>query len=478
MRGEWLLGALAAGLVGAAGACGSSSSSGGGPDDGGSPADVTTGSDGADTADGSDTGTDDGTVDAGTGDASPDTGAETGTADASAPSDGAPSDGAPSDGAPSDADVFSDSGCSLSSEPYPADAGPKTAISGLVDMQNISWHDVETSEPTFTMDNVNAFPGVFGGIVINATWRAIQPTQSGPLVFDTIDAALCQIRQYNAQHPSAPLAAKLRVYQGSDAPAWVESMGGDPVDIQRNPAGCTTTPCTLTVGRFWSAGYITAWRAFQALLAARYDGEPLIAQVAVTSCASQTDEPFVPTVDAPSIANLVDAGFTDEAEEDCLSGAVDDYAAWTSTLVDYTFNTFDSTAPADGGERLTADAGANFTLGVMQGCRAKIGGRCVLDNHALGVPPRAADMPVYDEMVALGPPVNFQTQAPAVFDCLWKETVDQGIAFGARSIEIWPSTNVGFVKLTVPEVQSLAAAFAAPAPVPSPLPTTTCPTFN
>src|SRR5580658_4066287 len=177
-----------------------------------------------------------------------------------------------------------------------APAGPKTPIAGLIDMQTITWHNSATGEPTFNIANVDMFPGLLGGIVINATWNSIQPQQSdasADLDFSTIDNALVLIRAYNKANPTAPLGVKLRVYGGTDAPDWAKSLDGAPIAIMRNPAGCSSPPCNLTIGAYWAADYVKAWRAFQGLLAARYDAEPLIRQVAVTSCASQTDEPFV-----------------------------------------------------------------------------------------------------------------------------------------------------------------------------------------
>src|SRR5580692_5963253 len=82
----------------------------------------------------------------------------------------------------------------------PGDAGPKTPITGLIDMQTITWHNTATGEPTFNIGNVDMFPGLLGGIVINATWNVIQPSQSDAatdLDFKAIDAALVAIGAYN-----------------------------------------------------------------------------------------------------------------------------------------------------------------------------------------------------------------------------------------------------------------------------------------
>ena len=97
---------------------------------------------------------------------------------------------------------------------YGFDAGiataPKPPLAGLVDMQDISWHDTAGGEPSFTMANVDQFPGVFGGIVINATWDSIEPTQGGGLDFSTINAALAQVGAYDAANSGAHLGTKLR----------------------------------------------------------------------------------------------------------------------------------------------------------------------------------------------------------------------------------------------------------------------------
>src|SRR6185369_6091326 len=131
------------------------------------------------------------------------------------------------------------------------------------------------------------------------------------------------------------------VYAGANAPEWAKELGGMPISILRNMQACPTG-CTLTIGRIWSPAYIAAWRAFQRRLAAQYDTEPLVRHIAVTSCGQQTDEPFVPTTDATSKAALTDpaAGYTDDLQKSCLLGAVDDYAPWVLTNVDYTINAF------------------------------------------------------------------------------------------------------------------------------------------
>lgn len=339
-----------------------------------------------------------------------------------------------------------------------SDAAPtmKAPLRGLIDMQNISWHNSEGGEPTFTIANVNQFPGVFGGIVVNATWDAIQPSQTGALDFSTIDAALDQVRTYNTSHPTASLGVKLRVYAGANAPAWAKSIDGGPVTIFRNPAGCDgdAGTCALTLGKFWTPDYISAWRNFQAQLAARYDADPLIRHVAVTSCAQQTDEPFVPTVDAVSKSNLTTAGYSDAAQQACLSLAVDDYAAWKLTLVDYTFNVFTP---------LSGPSDSTFPISVMQQCRTSLGARCVLDNHVLESPLYAPDQPIFTAIASMAGPTNFQTGSPEQMSCQWTATIAQGVALGAVGIEVWPDAKFhGIDSLSSTDVSELASEFTTP----------------
>ncbi len=51
-----------------------------------------------------------------------------------------------------------------------------------------------------------------------------------------------------------------------------------------------------------------------------------------------------------------------------------DYAAWTNTDIDYTFNAYN---------KLSGGLDTAFTPKVMTMCRQMAPNRCVLDNHAL-----------------------------------------------------------------------------------------------
>jgi hypothetical protein len=362
---------------------------------------------------------------------------------------------------------------------------PKIPIRGLIDMQDIAWHDTDNATPApFTTSYISMFPGTFGGIVINETWADLQPTQGGTIETAKIDSDLAAVQAYNGLSDvtqSSPVSVKLRIYAGSDAPAWAKAIGATPpatvaVTIYRNPNGCdgaTDSPkCPLTLGAYWTTPYINAWRAFQAQVAAKYDTNPLIVAVAVTSCAEQTDEPFVASSGPVSKANLKTAGLTDTLQQACLMGATTDYAAWQNTDIDFTFNEYNM---------LSGGLDPTFTAAVMSQCRSVAGSRCVLDNHALENP-LTGDQTTYASIYSLGGLINFQTQAPEGFGCIWPETIGLGIDYGARAVELWPEKKYqGFTTLTVPEVQQLSNMFYSPAPrntpVPMPLPTP-CSGFN
>jgi hypothetical protein len=375
------------------------------------------------------------------------------------------------------------SGCGRSTAPAPVAtatlapvtlAAPKTPLRGLIDMQDISWHNTDGGRPTFDIGNVEHFPGLFGGIVINTTWAQMQPASGGMVDYSLVASALDAVRTYNDNNPSAPLGVKLRIYGGDDAPEWAKELAGRPIAIYRNPAGCggQIDTCPMTVGAFWTQPYVAAWRAFQVQVAAKYDSVPLIRAVAVTSCAAQTDEPFVASSGPVSKANLQAAGYSDAVEQACLTDATDDYAAWQNTLIDFTFNNF---------TKIAGGADAAFTQSVMAICRAKAAAGCVLDNHALQAP-LTSDLQTYSAIQSADGLINFQTQSPEAMGCIWPETITQGILLGARAIEVWPAANFqGFDSLTVPQVQSLHDLFSTTPPVSTPVPNalpTPCSGFN
>jgi len=328
----------------------------------------------------------------------------------------------------------------------------KEPLRSLLDMGDISFYGKDSTVPTFDPAEIEPFAGSFGGMIINARWDQLQPGGPTKLAMgNPIDQALKQVSAFNEAHPDAQIGVKLRVYGGFAAPIWAQMIGGPPIaaEIQHGRAG--------TVGRWWDPQYIAAWRDLQTMLASAYDGNPLVREVAVTSCAAATDEPFI-SFDASGIAALQTAGYTDELQEKCLTGAVTDYEPWTATSIDFTFNPFHR---YDSGQTVVDPM---FTKTVMALCASAP--HCVLSNHTLNDPLRSADSPVYDEMQVLysaeprSATVDFQTAAPCQLD--WCGAISNAVTLHASSVELWPGPVLGggFTTLTSAQVANLAEALS------------------
>jgi len=345
---------------------------------------------------------------------------------------------------------------------------PKQPLRGLLDMGNISFYNKSGSSaiPTNNPDEMAPFAASFSGMVINATWEQLQPNGPDPLPDNNeIDQALAAVRAYNQTH--AALGVKLRVWGGFTAPDWAKTLNGGPISIDSTNSGGKHQ--TGTIGLFWSVPYLQAWTNFQNLLAAKYDSEPLIQEVAVTSCGSDTDEPFVSWLDAPTIANLHSFGYTDELQETCLKEALGHYAGWRETPIDYTFNLFHET------DNTPIVPDQDFTLSVMQLCQADP--QCSLSNHALDQPLLTADTFVYDAMqtdYGANPAqiIDFQTASPDQLD--WCGAIANAVTYHGLSVELWPDFG-GFTTLPPTVLANLANALATqtppdsmPCPSPSP----------
>ena len=216
----------------------------------------------------------------------------------------------------------------------------KPPIRGLVSMGAYRFVGYG-GDPVNTLEPLNAKPGIFGGLVVIASWKQLQPTPQSEIgTNNVIDRALAEVRAYNERNPQKPIAVKLRVWGGFEAPDWAKALGGPPIETIFNEK-------PRTVGRFWSPAYRQAWAGLQQQLAARFDNRPLIREVAVTGCMSYTAEPFVVPIQDGVLAPLRAAGFTDAAYKDCLAHAVADYAPWQRSRLVLSVNPL-RTAPGQG----------------------------------------------------------------------------------------------------------------------------------
>jgi hypothetical protein len=329
----------------------------------------------------------------------------------------------------------------LAAEPASAQT-VKPPIRGLVSMG--AYHFVCCGgEPDNTLAPLDAKPGIFGGLVVVATWNQLQPTPTsvvGP--GNTIDQALAAVRGYNQRNPQKPLGVRLRIWGGFEAPGWAKRIGGPPIQTVHNNKH-------RTVGRFWLPAYRQAWAVLQQQLAARYDQEPLIQEVSVTACMSYTAEPFFVPMDDTVYPQLKAAGFNADVHKDCLHNAVPDYAPWQQSRLVLAVNPLRS-VPASQGPDDPA-----FTKRVMRKCRTLIGVRCVFDNHDLDTNLAPSLLPIYKLIKGLGPEIVFQTAdaTPTNFD----GTIRLGVSYGASAIELYQDIKgKGFP--VVPDPQLIAWA--------------------
>ncbi len=301
--------------------------------------------------------------------------------------------------------------------------GVKPAIRGLVSMGAFKFVG-SGGDPVNTLAPLDAKAGIFGGLVVISTWRQLQLTPGGEIPPNNpVDQAMAEVRAYNQRNPSKPIAVRLRVWGGFEAPAWAMALGGPPIAAVHNGK-------QRQLGRFWTPAYRAAWRDFQDKLAAKYDGFPLIREVAMLSCMSFTAEPFfLPTEDSVQ-APLRAAGFNEAQYKECLQNGIADYGAWQRSRIVLSLNplrTAQNQGPGD----------PQFTIGVMQACRQRLGVRCVFDNHDLDTDQGLAKplVPIYAAMKRMGPEIVFQTaqETPADFDGV----ITKGVAMGATAIELW-----------------------------------------
>jgi len=311
-----------------------------------------------------------------------------------------------------------------------ASAGVKPPLAGLIDMGVQTPYQLDLPFPTVDTSAISPYAGSFAGIVVNETWAQLEPTQ-GNEDWSPLDASLAAVSQWNAAHPSTPVGVKLRIFAGNTAPTWAKTLGGPSVTV-------TTKGVAKTFGPWWTTPYRQAWSSFQHALAARYDPNPLVRAVSVGSCATLTGEPFVMNLTGPAIQAMEAAGWTPQAQEACLQGALGDYSGWVHTPVDFAFNPYRTVVNG------VAVADPSFTDQVMQACaasRSTGGPTCVLGNNGLSsTAPTGRGATVYSQIDTLWQQtpghvgVYFQTVGAGV-DC---GAIQVAVSHHASGVELWP----------------------------------------
>jgi hypothetical protein len=311
----------------------------------------------------------------------------------------------------------------------------KAPLTGLLDMGVQSAYHQDVPFPTVDLSTITPYTGAFGGIVVNENWLQLEPSP-GKEVWTDLDSSLAAVRQWNATHPTTPLGVKLRIFGGYTAPPWAKSLGGPPITI-------VTKGVSRTYGRWWTTPYRQAWSSFQHALAARYDTDPLVRAVSVGSCATLTGEPFVINLSPPAVQVMEGAGWTPQAQQSCLDGALADYSGWVRTPITFAFNPYRTITNGH------AVLDQSVTDEVMTACadsQHNGGPDCVLGNNALSdVSTTGGLAPVYAQIDSLWQStpghvsVYFQTVGAGV-DCT---AINIAIAHHATAVELWPP-NLGY----------------------------------
>jgi hypothetical protein len=269
---------------------------------------------------------------------------------------------------------------------------------------------------------------VVNGFVVNLTWAELQARPGAAITpSNPLDDAIDLVRRLNASQPGLGLGLKVRIQAGIGAPAWAKRLGGKPVRIVDPDEGVVGR-----VGRFWEPSFGSAYADLQRLLAELYDGVPEVREVTISRCTTVYAEPFQRDIrDDDSVDGLLDAGFSLEADEQCLREQIDAHDVWRWTRSSLALNPY-QVIRADG----STDVDVEMTIGMMEYCRDRLQERCVLANHSIRWPPFTGRMAVmYDAMTQLGPPFSFQTAAPARLGDL-VQTLRWAAVRGACAVEL------------------------------------------
>jgi Beta-galactosidase len=214
--------------------------------------------------------------------------------------------------------------------PIPSQPNHKALLLGLVDKGSEASYHQGQPYPVIDLSDVTSRAPAVGGVVVNQTWAQLEPEQ-GTYDFSTLDASLAVVAAYNQAHPSSTLGVRLRVFAAYAAPDWAKTLDGTPITV-----AATASNTGGTLGRWWESGYRDAWAGLQKALAARYDTNPTLNEVAVSSCTTLTAEPFVMSPGA--ITGAEADGWTTTDQQSCLDGAFSDYAPWAHTAIYYPMN--------------------------------------------------------------------------------------------------------------------------------------------
>jgi hypothetical protein len=279
--------------------------------------------------------------------------------------------------------------------------------------------------------------------VLKVDWAVLQPVQ-GPVDTSVIDAAVAEARRLG-------VGLKLRVAAGDGAPEWAKRIDGGPVTLFE-PQGGTY----VTVPKFWSPLFGAAYDVLMGELAARFESEPVLADVAISRCTTAYAEPFLRQASqSENRVALLAAGYTTEADKRCHREQVVSHGRlWVRTRSSMAFSPVFQTVNPDGS--FVADAA--FPVEMMDFMRAALGERAVLGNNSLSESRiGSADYGgLYAAMVERGGPLYWQTAAVVRLGD-WRFVLGWAADHGANYVEL----PAGYQNWPLNELAVFDAAFEA-----------------
>lgn len=305
--------------------------------------------------------------------------------------------------------------------------GPSTTVASAAALKPVLQGIVE-------IDQLPEGPelAVTGGVAVSVSWSDLQPAANGPIAANNpLDQAITSVRAIN-QSDHLNLGIRARVLAGINAPDWVKDLGGPPVTV----SGAQTAQAGTT-GRFWTDQFGAAYNELQRKLAAKYDNVPEVREVTASRCTTIFAEPLIrQSADLTTVTNLLAAGYTDAADDQCQRQMLDAHQVWQHTRTGVAFNPYQH---PNGDSSDTA-----ATLRYMQYCRQALGARCVLENNSIRWPPLPTYETMYQAMSQMGPPISFQTAGPARIGSL-PMTLQWAVQQGADAVELSPGMLSGAI---------------------------------
>ncbi len=299
------------------------------------------------------------------------------------------------------------------------------------------WLDTNRIDLTY-MKNV-------GVIVLKVDWATLQPSQN---VIDTkyIDAWLSWAERFNKAN-KLNVRFKLRIVPGVAAPDFVKKAVGTFVlsgigyetvaGLQDRDSNCV---------KFWEPVYMAYWDNFQRLLAARYDGNDLIAEVVNSATSTATGESLIRAVSNAGGGlirknSYLAAGYTIDKDYAAVLASIEVMAKyWHRTNVGMAITVWETID----GNRVGKDI--NRSKAIAEYLCKTFGSRSVIGNNGLGTPgwePGGEDYNLGQYFISLkqqyGASIYYQTAAPAsIISSLngVKGVLDLGLSMRASLVEL------------------------------------------